>query len=212
MKLLVLYETSGVVATAFERLGWEATTADILPSEAHHRHIQQDFRKDGFPEGQWDLVIAHPPCTYLCVSGMHWTRRGLRDPKLTEDALDDVRNLFLWAHTHTKSMAVENPVGILSSKIRKPDQCIQPYQFGEDASKKTCLWLQNLPKLVPTSQFPPRVVVWNGKMVERWANQTDSGQNRLPPSENRWRQRSRTYPGIAAAMAQQWTHHLSTHP
>lgn len=208
MKLLVLYETSGVVATAFERLGWEATTADIMPSTGHHRHIMSDFRKDGFPGGKWDLVIAHPPCTYLRGSGMHWTTRGLRDPRLTDEALRDVVELFRWGRIHAWSMAVENPVGILSTRIRKPDQCIQPYQFGEDASKKTCLWLQNLPRLVPTTRVAPRIVIRDGKRLERWSNQTDSGQNRLPPSEDRWMQRSLTYPGIAAAMAAQWTEYL----
>jgi len=146
----------------------------------------------------WDLLIAHPPCTYLSVSGMHWTTRGLRDPKLTEDALDLVR-LFLAAPI--ERIAIENPVSVISSRIRKPDQIIQPYQFGHDASKKTCLWLKGLPLLKPTQMVEPRIV--NGK--QRWANQTDSGQNKLPPSKDRWKLRSKTYEGIADAMATQWS-------
>lgn len=127
---------------------------------------------------------------------MHWTTRGLRDPQLTEDALALVRKLmalsFRWA--------IENPVGCISTRIRKPDQIIQPHEFGDDASKRTCLWLNLLPELKPTRRVAPRVV--NG--LKRWANQTDGGQNKLPPSDDRWKLRSKTYPGIAAACASQW--------
>jgi site-specific DNA-cytosine methylase len=146
----------------------------------------------------WDLLIARPPCTYLSVSGMHWTTRGLRDPKLTEDALDFVR---LFMDAPIDRIAIENPVSVISSRIRKPDQIIQPWQFGHDASKKTCLWLKGLPLLKPTQMVEPRIV--NGK--QRWANQTDSGQNKLPPSKDRWKLRSKTYEGIADAMAAQWS-------
>ncbi len=103
-----------------------------------------------------------------------------------------------------RAWALENPVGCISSRIRKPDQIIQPYEYGEDASKKTCLWLNGLPPLRPTGYYPPRHVFGNGKTYFRWANQTDSGQNNLGPSEDRWKERSRTYLGIAAAMADQW--------
>jgi len=132
---------------------------------------------------------------------MHWTTRGLRDPQLTEDALAFVRLLM---DAPIPRIAIENPVGAISTRIRKPDQIIQPYQFGDDASKRTCLWLKGLLKLVPTTIIPGRVVTVNGKQVERWANQTDSGQNKLGPSEERWKLRSKTYQGIANAMAQQW--------
>jgi hypothetical protein len=142
-------------------------------------------------------MIAHPPCTYLSVSGMHWTRRGLRDPKLTEDALGFVRALM---DAPIEGIAIENPVSVISSRIRKPDQIVQPWQFGHDASKKTCLWLKNLPPLHATKIVEPRIV--NGR--KRWGNQTDSGQNRLPPSADRWKIRSATYQGIADAMAAQW--------
>lgn len=145
----------------------------------------------------WDLIIGHPPCTYISSSGMHWTVRGLRDPKLTEDALDFVRLLM---NAPADKIAIENPIGVISSRIRKPDQIIQPWQFGADASKATCLWLKNLPLLQSTEIVEPRIV--NGK--KRWANQCDSGQNKLGPSDDRWKVRSETFSGIAEAMALQW--------
>jgi site-specific DNA-cytosine methylase len=171
-------------------------SCDLLPSEQPGPHHQGDVRE--LLDQEWDLLIAHPPCTYLSVSGMHWTTRGLRDPKLTEDALDFVR---LFMNAPIERVAIENPVSVISSRIRKPDQIIQPYQFGHDASKKTCLWLKGLPLLKPTQMVEPRIV--NGK--QRWGNQTDSGQNKLPPSKDRWKLRSKTYEGIADAMAAQWS-------
>jgi site-specific DNA-cytosine methylase len=171
-------------------------SCDLLPSEQPGPHHQGDVRE--LLDQKWDLLIAHPPCTYLSVSGMHWTTRGLRDPKLTEDALDFVR---LFMDAPIERIAIENPVSVISSRIRKPDQIIQPYQFGHDASKKTCLWLKNLPALRPTEMIGPRIV--NGR--PRWGNQTDSGQNKLPPSKDRWKLRSKTYEGIANAMAAQWS-------
>jgi hypothetical protein len=149
----------------------------------------QDILTDG-----WDLMIAHPPCTYLSVSGMHWTTRGLRDPQLTEDALAFVQQLM---DAPIERIAVENPISIISSRIRKPNQIIQPWWFGHDASKKTCLWLKNLPLLTPTDKLP-------GDSKTRRGNQTASGQNKLPPSPDRWKLRSITFEGIAQAMAQQW--------
>jgi hypothetical protein len=195
MKVLVACEYSGTVRDAFIAKGHEAVSCDLLPTDKFGPHYQgdvQDIIKDG-----WDLMIAHPPCTYLSVSGMHWTSRGLRDPQLTEDALSFVR-LLLGAPI--KRIALENPVSVISSRIRKPDQIINPWQFGHDASKKTCLWLKELPLLKPTQIVEPRMV--NGKA--RWGNQTNSGQNRLGPSEDRWKIRSETYVGIANAMAEQW--------
>jgi site-specific DNA-cytosine methylase len=197
MKILVACEYSGVVRDAFLRAGHYALSCDLLPCEstASGDHYQGDVR-DVLDHG-WDLMIAHPPCTYLSVSGMHWTKRGLRDPKLTEDALAFVRALM---DAPIESIAIENPVSVISSRIRKPDQIVQPWQFGHDASKKTCLWLKNLPPLHATKIVEPRII--NGR--ERWGNQTDSGQNRLPPSADRWKIRSATYQGIADAMAAQW--------
>lgn len=196
MKVLVACESSGAVRDAFIRAGHYAASCDLLPSESPlGDHFQCNVLD--ILDHDWDLLIAHPPCTYLSVSGMHWTTRGLRDPKLTEDALEFARALM---DAPIEKIAIENPVSVISSRIRKPDQIIQPYQFGHDASKKTCLWLKNLPLLKPTNHIPGRSV--NGKL--RWANQTDSGQNRLPPSKDRWKIRSQTYWGIAQAMAEQW--------
>ena len=195
MKVLVACEYSGRVRDAFLNLGHDALSCDLLPSDSPGPHYEGDV-KDVLYEG-WDLLIAHPPCTYLSVSGMHWTKRGLRDPKLTEDALDFVR-LLMQAPIPRK--CIENPISVISSRIRRPDQIIQPYEFGHDASKKTCLWLENLPRLVGTNYIQPRLV--NGKA--RWGNQTDSGQNKLAPSKDRWKVRSATFEGIALAMAEQW--------
>lgn len=195
MKVLIACEYSGRVRDAFIKNGHDAMSCDLLPTDSLGPHYQGDVF-DIINDG-WDLMIAHPPCTYLSVSGMHWTTRGLRDPKLTEDALDFVRLLLA---APIERIALENPISVISSRIRKPDQIITPYQFGHDASKKTCLWLKNLPLLTATNIVEPRIV--NGKA--RYGNQTDSGQNKLPPSADRWKIRSATYQGIAQAMADQW--------
>ena len=195
MRVLVACEYSGTVRDAFIRAGHDAMSCDLLPTDAPGPHYQGDVMdviNDGF-----DLMVAHPPCTYLSVSGMHWTTRGLRDPQLTIDALAFVQLLM---DAPIARIALENPVSIISSRIRKPDQIIQPHMFGHDASKKTCLWLKELPLLTPTQTIAPRMV--NGK--PRYGNQTDSGQNRLAPSADRWKIRSETYSGIADAMAKQW--------
>lgn len=201
MRVLIACESSGVVREAFRALGHSAYSCDLLPAEdGSDYHIQQDVR-EVVRYDTWDLMIAHPPCTYLSSSGMHWTARGLRDPMLTESAIGF---FMLFTRTEIPHVAIENPVGVMSTRYRKPDQYIQPYQFGEDASKKTGLWLHNLPLLVPTDYVEPRMV--NGK--PRWSNQTDSGQNKLGPSSDRWKVRSSTYPGIAKAMAEQWTKYI----
>lgn len=193
MKILAACEYSGTVRDAFAALGHEAWSCDLLPSETPGNHHQCDVREIlGQP---WDIIIAFPPCTYLCSSGMHWTVRGLRDPKLTEDALDFVCCLL---GAPCKHIALENPVGAISTRIRKPDCIIHPYEFGHPESKTTCLWLKNLPPLKPTN-------VCQKPASGRWENQTPSGQNKLGPSPNRWKERSKTYPGIASAMAAQWS-------
>lgn len=139
-------------------------------------------------------MIAHPPCTYLAVSGLHWNKRRTGRANLTEQALDFVRALL---NAPIPKIALENPIGCISSRIRKPDQIIQPWQFGEDASKATCLWLKGLPPLMQTLELP-------GGRKARRANQTASGQNKLGPSPERAAERAKTYPGIADAMARQW--------
>jgi len=195
MRVLVACEYSGRVRDAFLAAGHDAMSCDLLPTDATGPHYQGDVM-DVIGDG-WDFMIAHPPCTYLSVSGMHWTTRGLRDPQLTEDALDFVRVLL---SAPIERIALENPVSVISSRIRKPDQIINPYEFGHDASKKTCLWLKNLPKLVSTNYIEPRII--DGR--KRWGNQTNGGQNKLSPSDDRWKIRSETYAGIASAMAAQW--------
>jgi ribosomal protein L37E len=223
MRVLVGCESSGVVRDAFAARGHDAWSCDLLPSDSPGQHLQCDvftILREG-----WDLFIAHPMCKYLSVSGMHWTKRGLRDPQLTVDAITFAERLW---ETPIPRVAIENPVGVLSTRSRlgKPTQIIQPYRFGHDASKGTCLWLKGLPPLKHTEYVKPRLVckacgehntfdaafgkgcahcgVEAAMLMPRWANQTDSGQNRLGPSERRWRERSRTYKGIAAAMAEQW--------
>ena len=192
-RVLVACEFSATVRSAFA--GHEAWSCDLLPSEQPGNHFQGDVLEimgDG-----WDLMIAHPPCTYLSSSGLHWNKRVEGRAALTEEALAFVR--ALWAAPIPR-ICIENPVGCISTRIQPATQYIQPFDFGHDASKKTGLWLKGLPPLRPTGFVEPRLV--NGK--KRWANQTDSGQNKLGPSETRWAERSATYQGIADAMADQW--------
>ena len=195
MKVLIACEFSGVVRDAFISVGHDAVSCDILPSDVSGPHLVCDVR-DVLDKG-WDLMIAHPDCTYLCSSGLHWNRRIPGRSVKTEAALNFVRELMA---APVCRIAIENPVGCIGTRIRPSDQTIQPYSFGHDASKRTCLWLKNLPPLRPTNYVPPRMV--DGK--PRWANQTDSGQNRLAPSKNRWKLRAQTYQGWADAMANQW--------
>lgn len=202
MKVLIACECSGVVRDAFAALGHDAWSCDVKPSAGGGQHLQADVRevlRDG-----WDLMIAHPPCTYLSVSGMHWTARGLRDPALTQDALDFFARLML---APIDRICIENPISVASSWLREPDQVVQPYEFGDDASKATALWLKNLPRLRidPAQRVSGRFVRdADGVMRERWSNQTDSGQNRLAPSNERAAVRAQTYPGLARSMAEQW--------
>jgi hypothetical protein len=180
MRVLVACEFSGTVRDAFSALGHDALSCDLLPSESPGPHYQGDVL-DLLGDG-WDLMVAHPPCTHLAVSGARWFRH-----KVAEQAqsLDFVRQLL---SAPIPRICLENPVSVISSKIRKPDQIIQPWQFGHGETKTTCLWLKGLPPLLPTDIVDgraPRI-------------------HRLSPSPNRWRERSRTYPGIARAMAEQW--------
>lgn len=196
MRVLIACESSGVVRRAFRDRGHDAWSCDLLPADdgaaEHERGDALTFI--AATADQWDLLIAHPPCTHLAVSGARWFAAKRAEQAA---ALAFVRALMA---APIPRIVIENPVSIISSHIRRPDQIIQPYQFGHDASKRTCLWLANLPPLMPTAEIAPRLV--DGR--PRWANQTDSGQNRLPPSADRWKLRSATYAGIAAAMAEQW--------
>ena len=192
MRVAVLCEFSGIVRDAFIKAGHEALSCDLLPSDSLGPHIIGNIKDHDWTK--YDLVIAHPPCTYLSVSGLHWNKRIPGREQLTEEALEFVRWIM---NLDCPKIAIENPVSCISSKIRKPDQIVQPWMFGHPESKATCLWLKGLPKLTPTNQLP---LPESG----RWSNQTPSGQNKLGPSPDRWKKRSLTYPGLAEAMAQQW--------
>jgi hypothetical protein len=193
MRVLVACEYSGVVREAFRKRGHYVTSCDLLPSDdLSTDHYEGDVRN--LLAFEWDLMIAHPPCTYLASSGLHWNKRIPGRAEKTEEALEFIRLLMSQS---VPRIAIENPVGCISSRIRKPDQIIQPWQFGEDASKATCLWLKGLPLLEPTNILPGGAKAGRG-------NQTASGQNKLSPSKDRWKIRSKTYQGIADAMAEQW--------
>lgn len=182
MRVLIGCEFSGTVRDAFLRLGHDAWSCDLLPCESGGPHIQGDVR-DVLADN-WQLAIFHPPCTHLAVSGARWFP-AKRASGEQQAALDFVRLLMA---APIPRIAIENPVSIISSKIRKPDQVIQPWQFGHGETKATCLWLKNLPKLKPTN-------IVEGREGKVW---------KMPPSPDRWKARSRTYTGIALAFAQQW--------
>lgn len=210
MNVLVACEFSGVVRDEFTKLGHNAWSCDVSPTERPGKHLQGDIR-EFIKYRHWDILVAHPPCTYLTVSAEWAYKDGpyhqkVKPETLTGAARREAREqaieffLFLW-NAGIPRIAIENPIGCMSSRLRKPDQIIQPYEFGHDASKSTCLWLQALPKLVPTDYVLPRLA----KGKKRWSNQTDSGQNRVPPQcRERAGVRSVTYQGIARAMATQW--------
>jgi hypothetical protein len=181
MKVLIACEFSGRVRDAFAAKGHDAWSCDLLPSEQPGNHIVGDVR-DVLPH-LWDLMIAHPPCTHLAVSGARWFKAKGQS---VDDALAFVRRL-MEAPIHR--ICIENPVSIISTRIRRPDQVIQPWQFGHGETKATCFWLKNLPPLTPT-----RLVAGRENRVHR-----------EPPGPDRWKNRSRTFPGIALAMADQWS-------
>lgn len=223
MRVLVACEFSGTVRDAFAKRGHDAWSCDLLPSETPGNHIQGDVLE--ILDDGWDLMIAHPPCTYLCSSGLHWNNKTPGRDELTHEAMIFVLNLMgegFISHDIPK-IALENPIGRISTAYRKPDQVIQPYQFGHDASKQTCLWLKGLPLLRPTKNIDPIYGCGCGHRFELalrkygcpncegkhkarqiWGNQTPSGQNKLGPSDDRWKERSKTYQGIADAMSDQW--------
>jgi site-specific DNA-cytosine methylase len=181
MKVLVACEFSGTVRDSFRKRGHYAVSCDLLPTETPGPHYQgdvQDILGDG-----WDMMIAHPPCTHLAVSGARWFKDKQKEQ---EEALDFVRCLMA---APIPRIAIENPISIISSKIRKPDQIVQPWQFGHGETKATCLWLKGLPKLTPTNIVEGR----------------EAKVHRMPPGPNRWKERSRTYQGIADAIAEQYS-------
>lgn len=180
MRVLVACEFSGTVRDAFTALGHDAWSCDLLPTEKPGNHIQGDVL--GFLGGGWDLMIAHPPCTHLAVSGARW----FKDKQAEQaEALAFVQALL---NAPIARIALENPISIISSRIRKPDQIIHPWQFGHGETKATCLWLKGLQPLEPTNIVEGR----------------EAKVHRMPPGPDRWKERSRTYQGIADAMAAQW--------
>ena len=194
MKVLIACEYSGIVRDAFAAKGHDAWSCDMLPTESPGNHFQGDVLEH-LDKG-WDLMIAHPPCTYLSNAGARWFTEGKKPWSLQEDALDFVRKLL---NAPIDKIALENPVSVISTKIRKPNQIIQPFQFGHDVSKKTCLWLKNLPNLKPTKIVKPDIVEKNGYKMSRHHWETFK-----LPSKIRGKVRSRFYEGIAEAMADQW--------
>ena len=183
MRVLVACEYSGIVRDAFAAFGHDAWSCDLLPTERLGNHIHGDVLQH--LHRNWDMMIAHPPCTHLAVSGARWFKDKQREQA---DALDFVRRLL---DAPIPRIALENPISIISSRIRKPDQIIQPWQFGHGETKATSLWLKNLPKLVPTNIVEGR----------------EARIHKMPPGPDRWKERSRTFTGIATAMATQWSNH-----
>lgn len=180
MKILVACEYSGIVRDAFIAKGHDAWSCDLLPTERPGNHFQEDVLN--IIGNGWDLMIAHPPCTHLAVSGARWFKDKLHEQ---QEALEFVHALM---NAPIDKIALENPISIISSRIRKPDQIIQPWMFGHGETKSTCLWLKNLPLLKPTNIVEGR----------------EARIHHMPPSPDRWKERSRTFPGIAQAMADQW--------
>lgn len=202
--ILICGERSGIVREAFRACGWSAWSCDLEPAEDGSKFHYQCDMFEMLPGGRiyhtmlledqapkWDIIGFHPDCTYMSVSGLHWNKRRPERAALTEAALKQVERIFALP---LPRIYLENPISCISTRIRKSDQIVQPYMFGEDASKATCFWLRGLPLLdiPPEDEWClPRIVTYNGKQVKRWANQTDSGQNKLPPSADRWMERAR---------------------
>jgi len=205
MRVLLACEESQAVTKEFRKLGHEAYSCDILPSSGGHPewHLQQDVTE--LLAQKWDLIIAFPPCTYLTVTGNRWfniERYGDKAIKRHKDREEAIKFFMLFANAYCPRIAIENPVGVMSSEWRKPNQIINPYQFGDAFEKKTCLWLKGLPELKPTNVVtpPPRAEFKSGKTMPAWY----ADAWKLPKDE-RAKLRSKTFPGIAKAMAEQWS-------
>jgi hypothetical protein len=201
MKVLIACEFSGTVRTAFEKLGHEVWSCDLEPTDKPGNHYQGsvlDILNDG-----WDLMIAHPPCTYLTVTGNKWFKPEYADrfPTRHQDREDATKFFMELINANIKKIAVENPIGVMSTRYKKPSQVIHPWQFGHEASKSTCLWLKGLPNLVPTNIVDKGefVTYKSGKRMTKWYADAAS----LSPKE-RAKVRNTTFQGIADAMANQW--------
>ncbi|MCK4758408.1 MAG: hypothetical protein KAT69_00090 [Candidatus Aminicenantes bacterium] len=215
MNILIGFEESGTIREAFRKRGHNAWSCDLQPARDGSKfHIQGDiYDAIDNPEKycgakKWDLIILHPECTAMTVAGNHVYAKGKPKHYKRLEAIEFTEKLWNHAVEKCEKVVLENPQGVLHTNTDLPKpQYIQPYEFGEDASKKTGLTLHNLPRLKSTQRIEGRIVEWpkgSGKMVERWSNQTDSGQNILGPSPTRARDRSKTYDGIGDAMADQW--------
>ena len=233
--ILIACEESQRVCIEFRKLGFNAYSCDILPCSGGHPewHFQQDVLeiiknrggllqngKKEFIKGNWDLMVAHPPCTYLAVSGAKWyyhpddknlpPNQRRPHPKFPNRARDreDAASFFLaLANADIERIAIENPVGIMNTRYRKPDEIVQPWQFGDSASKKTCLWLKNLPLLTPTKIVDPGEYIefGSGRRLAKWYS---DGLTKTKTAEERRTWRSKTFPGFARAIAQQWGKYL----
>lgn len=204
MKVLVACEESQAVCKEFRRLGHEAYSCDVVPCSGGHPewHLQQDVMP--LLKEKWDMIIAFPPCTYLTVTGNRWfniDRYGEKAIRRYSDRKDAINFFMAFANADCEKIAIENPVGIMSSEWRKPDQIINPWQFGDAFEKRTCLWLKGLPKLKPTNivDVPPRKMYDSRKSMPSWYAEAWK-----LPKEARAKLRSKTFPGIAKAMAEQW--------
>ena len=224
LKLLVCCEESQRVCSAFRQRGWEAYSCDIMPESGGHPewHIQHDvlplingncefFTTDGEKHkiiGKWDMIIAHPPCTYLTVTGNRWfnvEQYGDRAIQREKDRKNAIKFFMCFVNADCNNIAIENPVGVMSTTYRKPNQIIHPYMFGDPERKGTCLWLKGLPELKPTNIVEPQVIVYkNGKGTDSPWHMNTLG---LPKAE-RAKLRSKTFPGIARAMAEQWGEYI----
>ncbi len=222
MDVLIGCETSGTVRDVFRTLGHNAVSCDILPAKRPGPHLQMDLRK-AMRMRRWDLLIAHPPCTYLTVCARRWlyhpddrhlpVEKKRPHPNFPTRRDDETAAVAFFMELATfdaiPRRALENPVGIMASRHRPPDQIVHPYHFGDDASKATGLHLYGLPPipLPPRDQWYPPRMVWSPrhkKVLPRWGNQCDGGGPNMPPSADRWDKKSATYPGIAAAMGIAW--------
>ena len=194
-KVLIACEYSGAVRDAFTRQGHHAVSCDLLPSDTPGMHHQGDVMD--IVGDDWDLMIAFPPCTHLASSGARWFKQKRKDGR-QQKGIDFFLSLV---NAPIPRICIENPIGIMSTHHRKPDQIIQPWQHGHEATKSTCLWLKGLPKLTPSHVVGKgeRHVTSGGKSLPKWYN--------LPPSQDRWKIRSKTFQGIANAMANQWGKH-----
>jgi len=200
MKVLVACEYSGIVREAFRAKGHDAYSCDLLDTEIQGNHIQGDVLS--ILDQEWDLMIAHPPCTYLTCTGNRWFKPEYRErfPTRQQDRLDAIEFFKKLYFAPIEKICIENPVGIMSSILRKPDQIIQPYEFGHTEAKKTCLWLKNLPYLIPTDFREPEYITYkSGKRMAKWYAEAVN-----LPKQERMKIRSKTFQGIANAMAEQW--------